>query len=266
MEEREFRFVRVERRGPVAAVVLDRQEVFNAFDGPMLEDMLRAFWLVGRDPAVRAVILTGAGRAFCAGGDLKAVLQPGKSPGRWFFEYAATFHQCIYELRTMPKPVVGAINGPAAGGGFSLALACDLRVMADSAYLRQAYTSNGLAMDGGGTFTLPRLVGLARALEIAFLDEPIGPERALELGLVRQVVPVGELMEAAWELAGRLADRPTETLARVKMLLNASFDTPLEKRLEEERRALAETADSPQGREGLAAFAEKRPPRFHGDS
>ncbi len=258
----EQRFVRVERNGAVATVTLDRQDRFNAFDGEVLAQLEDALMDVGRDSAVRAVILTGAGKAFCAGGDLKAVLKPGKSPGEWFYLYASTFHQCINELRTMPKPVIGAINGVAAGGGFSLALACDLRVMGESAYMRQAYTSNGLTMDGGGTFMLPRLVGIGRALEIAMLDEKISSGVALELGLVNRVVADGRLRDAAMDLALNLAGRATETLARIKLLMNSSFETSLGARLEEERRQLGRSADSLVGLEGLSAFEHKRAPDF----
>jgi 2-(1,2-epoxy-1,2-dihydrophenyl)acetyl-CoA isomerase len=158
--------------------------------------------------------------------------------------------------------VIAAVHGPAAGGGLSLALACDLRIMAESAFLLQAYTSKGLVIDGGGTFTLPRLVGLAKALEIAFLDPKIPAGRALELGLVTEVVPAARVRPRAQELAAELALKPVGALGRVKRLLNRSHDRGLEGQLEDERRELSEAAGSPEGREGLAAFVEKREPRF----
>jgi 2-(1,2-epoxy-1,2-dihydrophenyl)acetyl-CoA isomerase len=162
----------------------------------------------------------------------------------------------------MPKPVIAAINGPAAGAGLFLALACDLRIMAGSAYLKQANTSHGLSIPAGGAFTLPRLVGLARALEIAMLDEPIPASQALELGLVNNVVPEAQLLAEARRLAGRAARMPVETLGRVKQLMNASFDTSLEQQLENERQAIAVSANSGEGREGITAFLEKRQPDF----
>lgn len=162
----------------------------------------------------------------------------------------------------MPKPVIAAINGPAAGAGLFLALACDLRVMADGTYLKQANTSHGLSIPGGGTFTLPRLVGLAQALEIAMLDEPIPAARALQLGLVNKVVPTAQLLAKAQQLADRIAYMPVEVLGRVKQLLNESFQVSLIEQLERERWQIAASANSMEGREGMSAFLEKRQPDF----
>jgi len=247
----------------VTTLVLHRPDVLNAFDRTMLERLWELLTSAARDPAVRAVVLTGAGRGFSAGGDLRSTLaaSPGR-PGDAFHPMAAVFHQCVIEIRSMDKAVIAAINGPAAGGGFSLALACDLRVMSDAAFLQQAYTSSGLAMDGGGTFTLPRLVGLGRALEIVLLDKSIPPERALEIGLVHRVVPAARLRDEVQQLAESLGQRAVGALGRVKRLLNRSFDRSLEEQLEDERRALVEAADSSEGREGLSAFAAKRAPDF----
>ena len=166
----------------------------------------------------------------------------------------------------MKKPVIAAINGIAAGAGFSLALACDFRVMDPSAVLTLAYTSIGLSMDGGASFSLPRLVGLARATEIAALDAPIAAEQALAWGLVSRVASAGKALEEAVELAGELAKRSLNSFAWSKQLLNDSFDISLETALERERGALVACADHPDGREGLAAFAEKRSPDFQGKS
>lgn len=256
------RVLRFDEEG-VATLTLNRPESLNALDASLLESLAARLTAVARDPSVRAVVLTGAGRAFCSGGDLKGVLaQSPDRPGDAFYPLAGLFHQSILEIRGMSKPVVAAVNGPAAGGGFSLALACDLRILADSAFLQLAYTSNGLTPDGGGTFTLPRLVGLARALEIALLDERIPAARALELGLANRIAAPGEVLAAARGLALTLAGRATGALGRAKRLLASSFDTSLEARLEEERRGLADGADSAEGLEGLRAFAAKRPPNY----
>jgi 2-(1,2-epoxy-1,2-dihydrophenyl)acetyl-CoA isomerase len=255
--------VLLERKGNVAVITINRPERLNAFDAPTIKLLADSLTDVACDPGSRAVVLAGAGRAFCAGGDLRAV--PGRCPDRpgdAFYELAAFFHRCVSEIRVMEKPVVAALSGPAAGGGFSLALACDLRVMSEDAYLKQAYTSNGLAIDGGGTFTLPRIVGLARALEIALLDEPIDARAALEMGLVTRVVPAGRVMGEALALAQGLALGALGTLGTVKRLLNRSFDTSLETQLELERLALRSTANSAEGREGLIAFATGRKPSF----
>jgi 2-(1,2-epoxy-1,2-dihydrophenyl)acetyl-CoA isomerase len=162
----------------------------------------------------------------------------------------------------MKKPVVAAVNGVAAGGGFSLALACDFRVMEKSAVLRQAYTSNGLCIDGGGTFTLPRLVGYARALEIAAFDEPISAEQALSWGLVTKVVEAGQARVEATAMAHLLARRSLNSYAWSKKLITDAFNTSFESQLELERAALEACADHPDGREGLAAFSEKRKPKY----
>jgi 2-(1,2-epoxy-1,2-dihydrophenyl)acetyl-CoA isomerase len=162
----------------------------------------------------------------------------------------------------MKKPVVAAVNGVAAGGGFSLALACDFRVMDESAVLNQAYTSAGLCIDGGGTFTLPRLVGYARALEIAAFDKPISASRALDWGLVTTVVANGQALAEAVTMGRDLADRSLNSFAWTKKLITDSFNTPFEAQIEMERSALEACADHPDGQEGLKAFSEKRNPRF----
>ena len=256
-------FVLKERRGNALLITLNRPEVYNAFE----EGLLGELWDVLRGaaviPEVRAVVLTGAGHAFCAGGDLRTLMEAYPDwPGDGFYRMAAVYHQCITEIRQMPKPVVAAINGPAAGGGFSIALACDLRIMSDTAFLQQAYTSSGLCMDGGGTFTLPRLVGLAKALEIAMLDERLDAQTALRLGLVTRVVPDAVLKDEALELAERLARMPMSTLGELKALFNGSFQATLPEQLELERHGLAATANHAEGREGLAAFVERRKPDF----
>jgi 2-(1,2-epoxy-1,2-dihydrophenyl)acetyl-CoA isomerase len=179
-----------------------------------------------------------------------------------FHELAARYHQAILEIRRMPKPVVAAINGLAAGGGFSIALACDFRIMEASAILRQAYTSNGLSIDGGGTYTLPRLIGMAKALEIAAFDTPINAEKALSWGLVTEVVDDGDGVKKAVELVQEIQNRSLSSFAASKKLMTDSFHTPFETRLENERNLLSWAADQPDGREGIRAFLEKRKPAF----
>ncbi len=176
---------------------------------------------------------------------------------------AQAYHAAITEIRRMPKPVIAAINGIAAGGGFSLALASDFRVMDRSAVLRQGYTSNGLSMDGGGTFTLPRLVGLARALEIAAFDPNIPADQALAWGLATRVVEDGTCLTEAMNMARDLGQRSISSFAASKRLLTDSFGKPFEEVLEDERRLLAVCADSPDGTEALTAFVEKRKPIFN---
>jgi len=177
---------------------------------------------------------------------------------------AASFHQAILEIRRMPKPVIAAINGLAAGGGFSLALACDFRVMARSATLRQAYTSNGLSIDGGGTFILPRIVGLARALEITGFDAPISSEQALTWGLVTKVADDGHAVEEAVHMAHELSRGSLNSFGWSKRLLTDSYNTPFEAHIERERLGLCSCAEHADGKEGIRAFVARRKPVFKG--
>jgi 2-(1,2-epoxy-1,2-dihydrophenyl)acetyl-CoA isomerase len=246
----------------VGVIRLNRPEAFNAFGREMLERLAGVLATWTTNDAVRAVVLTGEGKAFCAGGDLKAILSAQGGPGAGFHALAGRFHEAVIEIRRMPKPVIAAVNGIAAGGGFSLALACDFRVMARSAVLRQAYSSNGLSLDGGGSFMLPRLVGLARALEIVAFDAPIGAEQALACGMATKVVEDGAALEAATALAGELVHKSVNAFGTAKRLMTDAFDTPFETQLEHERAALAACARHPEGAEGLKAFSEKRKARF----
>jgi 2-(1,2-epoxy-1,2-dihydrophenyl)acetyl-CoA isomerase len=263
--ERVNETIAVQSQAGVATVTLQRTDAYNAFDLAMMERFASTLVRLGADQAVRAVVVTGAGRAFCAGGDLRwATSFEGGAPAA-FHTLAAAFHVAIGEIRRMPKPVIAAINGVAAGGGFSLALACDFRVMASSATLRQAYTSSGLCLDGGGTFTLPRLVGFARALEIVAFDPTLDASQALATGLAHRVVPDGESLASAQTLASDLAHRSVHAFGVCKALLTDSYDTSLETQLERERAALSRCAAHAEGTEGLAAFVAKRKPRFAPD-
>lgn len=256
------RFIEINQQEQVTEVILNRPEAYNAFDLEMITELAQGLTALARDEAVRGLILSGRGKAFCAGGDLKWALSFSDTVGTAFHTLAAQLHLAVVEIRRMKKPVVAAIKGPAAGAGFSLALACDFRVMGESAVLRQAYTSNGLCIDGGGTFTLPRMVGLARALEIAAFDEPIPAERALEWGLASRVVADDTVMDEAAALLARLLKTSTHSFGLSKQLLTDSFNHALESHLELERAGLAACADHPEGREGLKAFMEKRRPVF----
>lgn len=254
--------VRVEVAERVALLTLNRPASYNALDLGLARALAEALLALGGDPGVRALVITGAGRAFSSGGDIKRALAHPHGAAAAFYELATHVHVAVGEIRRMRKPVVAAVNGVAAGGGFSLALACDLRLMATSARLRQSFTSNALCIDAGGTFTLPRLVGLARALEIAALDESIAAEQALAWGLATRVVPDETLLDEALALARRLAERSLSAFGEVKALLTDSFDTPWEAQLERERQGLARCVAHPDGAEGLRAFVEKRAPRY----
>lgn len=247
----------------ILQITLNRPSVLNAIDLDMVTQLRQMLVEAKTDEAIRAIVITGNGRAFCAGGDLKFAVHANPDyPGDSFLALTAILHGCIEEIRMMSKPVISAINGVAAGAGLFLALACDLRVMANSAYLKQSNTSYGLSLPAGGTFTLPRLVGMGRALEIVMLDERISATKALEIGLVNRMVPSDCLLPEARSLALRVAQMPIQTLGRVKHLMNDSFYSTLTEQLAAERQAIAMSANSPEGREGLSAFIQKRRPVF----
>ncbi len=255
--------IKLKKDGEITHILLNRPESFNAFDFDLLESLEKHLIQLATDHSVLGVVISGEGKAFCAGGDLKWALNfQGGAPAA-FHELAARFHQAVMEIRRMSKPVIAAVNGVAAGGGFSLALACDFRVMAKSAILRQAYTSSGLCIDGGGTFALPRLVGLARALEIVASDKPISSEQALDWGLVTKVVEDGHAPEEALKMAHELAKISLHSFGWCKALLTDSFNTPFETHIERERLGLSTCAAHPDGQEGLKAFSEKRKPVFN---
>jgi 2-(1,2-epoxy-1,2-dihydrophenyl)acetyl-CoA isomerase len=250
----------------VARLTLNRPEAYNAMDADVLYGLARNLTALAADASVRGVVITGAGKAFCSGADLKSVIQDPTKASEILYTLAPVLHQSILEIRRMKKPVVAAINGVAAGAGMSLALACDFRVMAKSAVFRQAYTSWGLCIDGGGTFMLPRLVGLARAMEIAVFDPPITSDMALQWGLVTKVVDDGQAFEAALAMAIELADRSMHSYGWVKQLLTDSFTTPFEVQLERERIGVTTCGGHPDGLEGMMSFAFKRKPAFNKDA
>ncbi len=250
------------KRGNVAEIVLNRPETFNAFNLEMISELARELVHLAADVLVKGIIITGRGKAFCAGGDLKWAIGYAKPAGASFHVLASQLHLAVTEIRRMPKPVIAAVNGAAAGAGFSLALACDFRVMGKGAILRQAYTSNGLCIDGGGTFILPRIVGLARSLEIAAFDQPISSTQALEWGLATTIVEDGTELEEAGKMMSTLVKKSLHSFGWSKKLLTDSFNHSLETHLELEREGLSNCADHADGQEGLKAFIEKRKPVF----
>jgi 2-(1,2-epoxy-1,2-dihydrophenyl)acetyl-CoA isomerase len=255
-------YVLLEVSEGIAKLTLNQPKTLNAFGLDRIQILSETLIALALDKGVVCVIITGEEKAFCAGADLKWLSGYGKSYGEALHELTARYHQAILEIRRMPKPVIAAINGIAAGGGFSLALACDFRIMEASAVLKQVYTTNGLSIDGGGSFALPRLVGLARAMEIMAFDRPISSEQALSWGLVTEVVEDGQSLKRAIELTTDMKRVPLTSFAACKKLMIDSFHTSFENQLERERDSLAWCADHPNGREGVAAFLEKRRPTY----
>ena len=255
--------IEVRQHENVVEIALNRPKAFNAFNLEMISELANVLMRLSMDSSVKGIALTGRGKAFCAGGDLKWAVNFSEKPGSSFHKLAAQLNLAVVEIRRMNKPVVAAINGPAAGAGFALALACDFRIMEESAVLTQAYTSNGLSIDGGGTFTLPRIVGFARALEIAALDRPIPAKQALEWGLTTKVVENGTVLKAAIDMLQELAKNSLHSFGWSKKLINESFSDSFESHIELEREGLSDCANHPDGQEGLKAFIEKRKPVFN---
>jgi 2-(1,2-epoxy-1,2-dihydrophenyl)acetyl-CoA isomerase len=251
-----------EQNGNILQIALNRPEAYNALNLDMMNRLAEALSLGARDDSIKGILITGRGKAFCAGGDLKWISQQTESAGSVLHRLAPQFHLSIVEIRRMEKPVVAAINGIAAGGGFSLALACDFRVMARSASLRQAYTSSGLSIDGGGSFALPRLVGLGRAIEIMAFDQPISSAQALEWGLVSKVAADDEVLSESLAMLNALSNTSLHSFAWSKKLMTDSFCNTLETQLELERQGISDCGAHPDGQEGIRAFVEKRKPSF----
>lgn len=265
MEEQQ---VSLRTEGGVAILTLDRPEVRNALTPDMLDSMGDALDQC-RDSDVRAVVVRGAGGAFCPGADVRdfaRALEDGPQVLSSFVQgLASQLHeQVVLKIRRLPKPVIACINGVAAGGGASLALACDLRIASEDARFFLAYANIGATADGGSTYYLPRLVGPALAMEVYLMKQPISAQRAMELGLVNRVLPSEELDKHTMELAHQLASGPTVAYGRVKALIDRAWDVDLESRLAEEARTLGETALTADFQEGITAFVEKRAPQFLG--
>ena len=256
--------VRTERRGSVLRLEIDRPERLNALDVPSFCEVRRALQSAALDPDTRAVILTGAGRAFCAGGDV-AVMDEHRQAGdlaRLFHELTGEQELSVREIVSMAKPVVAALPGVAAGGGLSLALAADWRIAVPGAPLVPAFPGLGAVPDGGLTYFLPHFLGIGLAQEILFTNARIPAERAKELGLVHEIVPPEDLGRRAWERANELADGPTFAYGWMKRLMVSAFSESLESQMALERRGAVEAALGAELPEGIEAFRGKRRPRF----
>jgi len=246
----------------VVTIALNRPDVLNAFNSVMGHELLDALKKAERDPEVRCVVLTGAGRAFSSGEDLKARQAEGIT--KFGPTLRDRYNPIVLRIRNMDKPVLGSINGVAAGAGCSLALACDMRIASEKARFIEVFVRVGLVPDSGSSFFLPRLVGLGKALEMAFLGDEVGAEEALRLGLVNRVVPADELEAATRELALRLAKGPTKAIGLAKRAMNRALTMDLEELMEYEAYGQEIAGASADYQEGVAAFSEKRQANFSG--
>lgn len=250
-----------------ATVELNRPQALNAWNAQFGAELLRALSEVAADESVRAVVLTGAGRAFSSGADLKEIGEDTTPEGRPDVYKVLTerYHPIMREIREMPKPVIAAVNGPAVGIGCSLALCCDLILAAESAYFLLAFVNIGLVPDGGSSLFLPTRIGMARASELAMLGERLPAAKALEWGLINRVVPDEALAQEALAFARRMAEGPTRSYAGSKRQLNNWLYARMDEQLELEARIQQEMAGSADFVEGAMAFIQKREPHFTGD-
>lgn len=254
----------LEREGPVARITLDRPDLGNAIDIPMARELMETIIRVAGDDAIRCVVLTGSGRLFCAGGDVKAFSNAGDQLPDFLKEITAYLHSALANLARMPKPLLNAINGPVAGAGVGVAILGDIVLADPAAHFTLAYTGIGMSPDGGTTWLLPRLIGLRRAQEICLTNRRIGAEEAAQIGLVTRVTEAGKLAEETAALAQQLATGATTALGATRRLLADSFSATLESQMEAESRSISAQGRSKEGREGIAAFVEKRKPDFIG--
>jgi len=257
-------FTILDMQGGVGKITFNRPEVLNSFNRAMSIEVQEALQQFSELVEVRAVLITGAGRAFCAGQDLGEFTQHGNDQPHLGQVVREQFNPIVRLLRTSGKPVICALNGVAAGAGANIALACDFIVASESASLIQSFSKIGLIPDSGGTFLLPRLVGLSKATQIAMLGEKITAGDALTFGLIYKVVPDGSLQSEADQLARKLAAMPTTALGLTKRALNQSLNNNLEEQLELEARLQEEAGETQDFAEGVQAFIEKRRAIFKG--
>lgn len=254
-----YRNLTLDERGGALRITLDRPEVLNALTLELLLELADALTGRAAEESVRAVLITGAGRGFCAGADLGSTEVSGEI-GELLERH---YHPVVRAIAALEKPVVAGVNGVAAGAGLSLALAADYRLLAENASFTVGFTGIGLVMDAGGSYYLPRLVGLGRALELAFSNRRVSAEEAVAIGLGEKILP-GDFAEEAFREVERLAQGPTYGYALLKRELRASLGNDLEAQLALEADSQSKAAASSDLREGIAAFKEKRPPRFEG--
>lgn len=250
----------------ILTITLNRPEKLNAMTPTLLRELKDAFVQAGSDSAVRAVVLSGAGRGFCAGADLAAASEAMMSGG---FSYKAnlnaTYNPLILTMQSLQKPIIAAVNGVAAGAGMSLALACDIRIAAESASFLQAFVKIGLVPDSGSTWLLPRIVGLTKALELMVTGQRVSAREALEMKMINQVVSDADLAEHVAQMAKVFANAPTKAIGLIKQAVNFASTSTLEEALYSEARQQEEAGKTADHMEGVAAFLEKRPAQFKGE-
>jgi 2-(1,2-epoxy-1,2-dihydrophenyl)acetyl-CoA isomerase len=260
----EFKTLLFDIRENVAHITLNRPEAANSINEEMGKDLMHAALRCDEDPEIRAVLISGAGKIFSGGGDLKAFLAKGDQLPYHVKEITTYLHAAISRLTRMDAPVVAAVRGAVAGAGMSIAIACDIVVAAETTRFMVAYTRAGLTPDGSATYFLPRIVGLKRALELTLTNRMFSAQEALQWGLVTRVVPDNELLAQARAIAVQLAAGPTRAYGVSKRLLHSGWAETLETQMENESQAIANSARTADAREGITAFLEKRPTKYKG--
>lgn len=248
----------------IATITLSRPDAANALDLTMARELSDVAIICDEADDVRVVVIRGEGKMFCAGGDLSVMGDAGHAAPAVIKQMAGDLHMALSRLNRMDAPVIAAVNGTAAGAGFSIAVATDLAIAVDSAKFTMAYTKAGLSPDGSSSYFLPRRVGDRRARELMLTNRLLSAQEALDWGILNQVVSADEFDDAVAKLAGSLATGPTRAFGQVKQLLTASFDNGLETQMELETRGISDMARSDDGQEGISAFLNKRKPDFKG--
>lgn len=265
----DLKTIKIEIEGEIGTLTLNRPETFNAMSPDLIAEMVEAFaWLADLAP-LRGLVVTGAGNAFCAGGDLNwfrtGMEDPSVDIVASVRRGAEMLHQAIVDLQRIPYPVIAALNGPTAGAGFSLALACDIRICSEDAFLACAYGRIGVSPDGGMTYFLPRVVGPSRAIEILLNDPNLSPEDALKEGLVSEVVAGGDLLDRAREKALKLAGKSPYFQRMAKNLVHQSLDNSITEQLQLERHAIATGMGTEDAKNAIAAFLSGETAEFKGE-
>jgi 2-(1,2-epoxy-1,2-dihydrophenyl)acetyl-CoA isomerase len=251
-------------RDHIATLTLNRPDAYNAINAPLAGELLDATTRVDEDPSVRCVVITGVGKAFCAGGDVKGFHDHLPEIGAHLKQLTHLLHGAVSRIARMPKPVIAAVNGVVAGGGMGLMLACDLAYAVETATLTMAYTRIGANPDGSSTFWLPRLVGVRRALELIYTNRVLSAQEALAWGILNGVMAPERFPEEVYVVARQLAQGPTLAYARAKKLCYTSVNETLETQMENEARHIADSGKTEDFHEGIAAFMQKRAPTFQG--